>query len=63
MGIFNCGKARARKGQRAWLKLEHGMTISRRKMMQTHLTHIYVEWGNFDDAKDARNRFNKTAEE
>jgi hypothetical protein len=31
-------------GQRAWLKLERGVTICGRRMRSTHLQHVYVEW-------------------
>ena len=31
-------------GQRAWLRLEKGVTICGRRMRSTHLPHVYVEW-------------------
>jgi hypothetical protein len=31
-------------GQRAWLKLERGVTVCGRRMRSTHLQHVYVEW-------------------
>ncbi len=31
-------------GQRAWLKLEKGVTVCGRRMRSTHLQHVYVEW-------------------
>ncbi len=31
-------------GQRAWLKLEKGVTMCGRRMRSTHLQHVYVEW-------------------
>ncbi len=37
---------------RAWLKMGRGVTICRRKMRQTHLPHMYVEWSNLDLKKD-----------
>ncbi len=30
--------------QRAWLRIEKGVTICGRRMRQTHLPHVYVEW-------------------
>jgi hypothetical protein len=38
--------------QRAWLKTGQGATICGRKMRQTHLPHVYVEWNNLDWKKD-----------
>jgi hypothetical protein len=32
-------------GQKAWLRLEKGVTICGRRMRRTHLPHVYVEWG------------------
>jgi hypothetical protein len=31
-------------GQRAWRRLEKGVTICGRRMRSTHLPHVYVEW-------------------
>ncbi len=31
-------------GQKAWLRLERGVTICGRGMRQTHLPHVYMEW-------------------
>jgi hypothetical protein len=31
-------------GQKAWLRLEKGVTIFGRRMRRTHLPHVYVEW-------------------
>ncbi len=31
-------------GQRAWLKLEKGVTVCGRRVRSTHLQHVYVEW-------------------
>jgi len=42
-GVVTLDKAVA--GQRAWLRLEKGVTICGRRMCQTHLPHVYVEWG------------------
>jgi hypothetical protein len=30
--------------QRAWLRIEKGVTICGSRMRQTHLPHVYVEW-------------------
>jgi hypothetical protein len=30
-------------GQRAWLKLEKGVTVCERRVRSTHLQHVYVE--------------------
>ncbi len=38
--------SRASGGQRAWLRLERGVTICGRRMRQTHLPYMYVEWAN-----------------
>ncbi len=31
-------------GQKAWLRLERGVTICGRRMRRTHLPHVFVEW-------------------
>ncbi len=31
-------------GQKAWLRLERGVTICGRRMRRTHLPHVYVKW-------------------
>ncbi len=43
-------------GQKAWLQVGRGVTICGRKMRQTHLPHVYVEWNNLDRQKDAAKR-------
>ncbi len=38
-------------GQRAWLRLEKGVTICGRRMRWTHLPHVYVEWSSVSERK------------
>ncbi len=52
-----------RKGQRAWFRIGRRTTICGRRMRQTHLPHVYIEWDNLDHKKDARRRYNSTAGE
>jgi hypothetical protein len=47
LGILDGGVVTLEKtssGQKAWLRLERGVTICGRRMRQTHLPTVYVEW-------------------
>jgi hypothetical protein len=55
MGVFKSGSVvldGSGRGQRAWLRIERGVTICGRRMRRTHLPHVYVEWNNLDRGKD-----------
>ncbi len=49
--------------QRAWLRIERGVTICGRRKRQTHLPHVNVEWNNPDRGKDSIKRYTAPAEE
>ncbi len=49
--------------QRAWLRIEQGVTICGQRMRRTHLPHVYVEWNNLDRGKDSSRRYAAPAEE
>ncbi len=53
----------ARRGQRAWLRLEKGVTICGRRMRQTHLPHVYVEWSGRQQTQVMTKRYTAPAEE
>jgi hypothetical protein len=42
------------RGQRAWLQIGGGTTICSRKMRETHLPHVYVEWEGPADGRMRR---------
>jgi hypothetical protein len=47
LGILDNGVVtldRTSTSQKAWLRLEKGVTICGRRMRRTHLPHVYVEW-------------------
>jgi hypothetical protein len=49
--------SKASNGQRAWLKLEKGVTICGRRMRRTHLPHVYVEWTSHGQMQGATKRY------
>jgi hypothetical protein len=53
LGILEGGAVTLDKaaGQRAWLRLEKGVTICGRRMRRTHLPHVYVEWSGHPQAQ------------
>ncbi len=50
-------------GQKAWLRLEKGVTICGRRMRWTHLPHVYVEWSRHKQVQDATKRYAAPLEE
>jgi hypothetical protein len=50
-------------GQKAWLRLEKGVTICGRRMRQTHLPHVYVEWSRHKQVQDVTKRYTAPLEE
>jgi hypothetical protein len=50
-------------GQRAWLRLEKGVTICGRRMRSTHLPHGYVEWNERQRAQGTTKRYTAPLEE
>jgi hypothetical protein len=50
-------------GQRAWLRLEKGVTICGRRMRSTHLPHVYVEWSGHQRAQGTTKRYTAPLEE
>jgi hypothetical protein len=50
-------------GQRAWLRIEKGVTICGKRMRQTHLPHVYVEWVNPGRVKELTKRYTAPLEE
>ncbi len=50
-------------GQRAWLKLEKGVTICGRRVRRTHLPHVYVEWTSRGQRQGATKRYTAPLEE
>jgi hypothetical protein len=50
-------------GQRAWMKLEKGVTICGRRMRSTHLPHVYVEWSEHQRAQGMTKKYNAPLEE
>jgi hypothetical protein len=49
--------------QRAWLRLEKGVTICGRRMRSTHLPHVYVEWSGHQRAQGTTKRYTAPLEE
>jgi hypothetical protein len=54
---------KASNGQRAWLRLEKGVTICGRRMRQTHLPHVYVEWTSHGQMQGVTKRYTAPMEE
>jgi hypothetical protein len=50
-------------GPLAWLEMGQGVTICGRRMRQTHLLDVYVEWTNLDRKGDADKRYTAPVEE
>ncbi len=50
-------------GQRAWLRLEKGVTICGKRMRSTHLLHVYVEWDGHQRAQDTTKKYTVPPEE
>jgi hypothetical protein len=50
-------------GQRAWLRLEKGVTICGRRMRSTHLLHVYVEWSEHQRALGTIKKYTAPLEE
>jgi hypothetical protein len=50
-------------GQRAWLRLEKGVTICGKRMRSTHLPHVYVEWGGHQRAQGTTKKYNAPPKE
>jgi hypothetical protein len=50
-------------GQRAWLRLEKGVTICGRRMRSTHLPHVYVEWSEHQRAQGTTKKYTAPLEE
>jgi hypothetical protein len=50
-------------GQRAWLRLEKGVTICGKRMRSTHLPHVYVEWGEHQQAQGTTKKYTAPPEE
>jgi hypothetical protein len=50
-------------GQGAWLRLEKRVTICGRRMRQTHLPHVYVEWVDPNQARNLTQRYTAPMEE
>ncbi len=50
-------------GQRAWLRIEKGVTICGRRMRQTHLPHVYVEWADTGRVKESTKQYTAPWEE
>ncbi len=50
-------------GQKAWLRLEKGVTICGRRMRRTHLPHVYVEWSGRQRAQATTKRYTAPLEE
>jgi hypothetical protein len=44
-------------GQRAWLRLEKGVTICGKRMRSTHLPHVYVEWDGHQRAPGTTKKY------
>ncbi len=55
--------SKASSGQRAWLRLEKGVTICGRRMRQTQLPHVYVEWTNSGRVQGLTKRYTVPLEE
>jgi hypothetical protein len=49
--------------QRAWLRLEKRVTICGRRMGQTHLPHVYVDWTSSGQVKELIKRYTVPMEE
>ncbi len=49
--------------QRAWLRLEKGVTICGKRMRSTHLPHVYVEWSGHQQAQGTTKRYMAPLEE
>jgi hypothetical protein len=60
-GVVTLGKTS--NGQKAWLRLESGVTICGRRMRQTHLPHVYVEWDGHQRMQDMTKRYVAPLEE
>jgi hypothetical protein len=66
LGILDGGAvtlSKANNGQRAWLKWEKGVTICGRRMRQTHLPHVYVEWASHRQTQELTKRYAAPLEE
>ncbi len=50
-------------GQKAWLRLEKGVTICGRRMRRTHLPHVYVEWSGHQRLQGMTKRYTAPLEE
>ncbi len=50
-------------GQRAWLRLEKGVTICGKRMRSTHLPHVYVEWDGHQRAPGMTKKYTTSPEE
>jgi hypothetical protein len=50
-------------GQGAWLRLEKRVTMCGRRIRQTHLPHVYVEWVNPNQARNLTKRYMAPMEE
>jgi hypothetical protein len=60
-GVVTLDKTSA--GQKAWLRLEKGVTICGRRMRRTHLPHVYVEWSRHQQAQGVTKRYRAPLEE
>jgi hypothetical protein len=50
-------------GQKAWLRLEKGVTICGRRMRRTHLPHVYVEWSRHQRVQGVTKRYTAPLED
>jgi hypothetical protein len=55
--------SKANNGQRAWLRLEKGVTICGKRMRQTHLPHVYVERGSHSQTQEVTKQYTAPLEE
>jgi hypothetical protein len=55
--------SKASNGQRAWLRLEKGISICGRRMRRTHLPHVYVEWTSHGQMQEVTKRYVAPLEE
>jgi hypothetical protein len=60
-GVVTLDKTNTR--QKAWPRLERGVTICGRRMHRTHLPHVYVEWSKHRQVQDATKRYTAPLEE
>ncbi len=50
-------------GQKAWVRLEKGVTICGRRMRRTHLPHVYVECNRHKQVQDVTKQYTAPLEE